>query len=62
MTTMDMGHNEGSKNAILKAFAEIIKDLSPDEVKDAMNYVSTLTVQHTQEPSLNHQQKDPKQQ
>ena len=58
---MDKRHNKNSKDAILIAFEEIIKNLSPDEVEEAMNYVSILTAQHTQEPSLNHQQEAPKQ-
>lgn len=46
--------NDFTKEKLLVKFKESIKDLTPDEINDVMNYVSALKAQHILLSSSNH--------
>ena len=54
---MDKQNNYNSSKELRLEFERIIKDLSADEIKKVMSFVSTLKVQHTQSPCVNHHRK-----
>lgn len=57
---MDKKNIHNSSNKLHMEFGRIIQDLSADEIKKVMNFVSTLKAQHIQSPCVNPRQEGQK--